>query len=247
MLKSFSSALSFLTVFRIPYTDSILSPKELAASFACFPLAGLVLGGIYYGTAFLLRGRVPLLLLAVLIASLTVLLTRGLHLDGLADFADGVWGGSTPERRLEIMKDSRVGTFGVLALIIALGLKIAAIEAGLEANYLAVLLVAPVFSRFAMAAAAFGSIYARKEGLGKPFLENMTAKHLMLAAVFAAIASSPAGIASILYLIAVLVCVFGMRTISVKFLGGITGDVLGAVNEISETVVLVLGACVVHG
>ncbi|MGA2403955.1 MAG: adenosylcobinamide-GDP ribazoletransferase [Syntrophobacteraceae bacterium] len=245
MLKSFSAALSFLTVFRIPFTDSILSPKELGAGFACFPLAGLVLGLIYYSAAVVFQARVPGLLLSVLIACLTALLTRGLHFDGLADFADGIWGGSTPQRRLEIMKDSRSGTFGVLALIIGVSLKIASIDALISGGCLAPLLVAPVYSRFAMAATAYGSQYARKDGLAKPFLENVKIEHVAIAALLAAAATLPVGFKLMLYLVPVVGCVFLFKLISKKYLGGITGDVLGAVNEVSEIVVLVLGACTV--
>ncbi len=243
MLKNFSVALSFLTVFRLPFTDSILEPQELAASFACFPLAGFVLGLIYCATALVLKDHVPALLLSVLIASLTALLTRGLHFDGLADLADGLWGGSTPQRRLEIMKDSRIGTFGVLALIIAVCLKIASIHALISGNYISPLLIAPVFSRFAMAATAYGSRYARKDGLGKPFLENIKIEHLAIAAFLAIAVAIPAGFKLMLCFVPVLVCVIFFRTISAKYLGGITGDVLGAVNEVAEVVVLAFGAC----
>ncbi|MHC1725587.1 MAG: adenosylcobinamide-GDP ribazoletransferase [Syntrophobacteraceae bacterium] len=244
MLKGFSVALSFLTIFRIPFTESLLSAKDLAASFAFFPLTGAILGLIYCGAALFLTGSVPPLLLAVLIASLTILLTRGLHFDGLADFADGIWGGATPERRLEIMKDSRSGAFGVLALIMGVSLKIASIHALIQGNYLAPLFVAPVFSRFAMAVAAYRSGYARKEGLGKPFLEHIRIEHLIVAALFAAAAGLAGGIYSILYTASILGCVVLFRLVSKRHLGGITGDVLGALSEVSEIVILVIGACV---
>jgi adenosylcobinamide-GDP ribazoletransferase len=243
MFKSFSGALSFLTVFRIPFADPVLSAKELAAGFSCFPLIGLILGCIYYCAAHFLSRWVPALLLAVMIASLTVFLTRGLHLDGLADLADGIWGGATPERRLEIMKDSRSGAFGVLALVLAVSFKIASIQTLLQAGNLAPLLLAPVFSRFAMAAAAFSGIYARKEGLGKSFVDEIRVEHLGLAALFTAAAAIPAGVYTVLYFVPVLGCVFLFRTMSRRYLGGITGDVLGAVSEASEIIVLVIGAC----
>jgi adenosylcobinamide-GDP ribazoletransferase len=243
MLKSFTTALSFLTIIRVPFTKSILTAEELAASFSCFPLAGLILGFIYYGTAVLLTGNVPALLLSVLIPALMVLFTRGLHLDGLADFADGIWGGSTPERRLEIMKDSRSGAFGVLALIFAMASKIASVHALVSGTYLAPLIIAPVFSRFAMAAAAYGSTYARSEGLGKPFLEHMRKEHLILAAIFTTLAASATGLSSLLYFVPVLGTVFFLKSLSAKLLGGITGDVLGTVNEVNETIVLVIAAC----
>jgi adenosylcobinamide-GDP ribazoletransferase len=245
MLKSFSAALSFLTIFRIPSTVPIMSREELASGVASFPLAGLILGLIYYGAGSALNGRVPCLLLSVLIASLTVLLTRGLHFDGLADLADGIWGGSTPERRLEIMKDSRSGAFGVLALVLAVSFKIASIDALISRDYLVPLLLAPVFSRFAMAVMAYGSQCARKDGLGKLFLEDLKIEQVAIAAALTAATVLPAGFKPMLYFIPVLGCVFLFRLISRKYLGGITGDVLGALNEVSEIVVLALGACAV--
>jgi adenosylcobinamide-GDP ribazoletransferase len=245
MLKSFTAALSFLTIIRVPLTQSILTAEELAASFSCFPLAGLILGLIYYGTAVILKGSVPALLLSVLIPAVMVLLTRGLHFDGLADLADGLWGGSTPERRLEIMKDSRSGAFGVLALIFAVAFKIASIHQLISAGCLTPLLIAPVFSRFAMVAAAYRSRYARSEGLGKPFLECMRTEHLILGAVFTTLAAAATGLYSLFYFIPVLGLVYFLRFISNKYLGGITGDVLGSVNELSEILVLLIAACLI--
>jgi adenosylcobinamide-GDP ribazoletransferase len=246
MLKSLSTALSFLTIIRLPFTRSIFTAEELAASFSCFPLAGLALGLTCYASAFFLRNHVPALLLSVLIPALMVLLTRGLHLDGLADFADGIWGGATPERRLEIMKDSRSGAFGVLALIFAIALKIASVVTLISVNHLTPLLIAPVFSRFAMVAAAYGSPYARSKGLGKPFLEHMRKEHLILAFAFTALIAGLSDIYSLLYFIPVLSAVFILRFISIKLLGGITGDVLGSVNEICEIFVFVIAACLIQ-
>lgn len=242
MLKRFSAALSFLTVFRVPFTNSILSGKELVEGVSCFPLAGLVLGFIYAGAAWCLKGRIPGLLLSVLIVTLTAILTRGLHWDGLADLADGIWGGTTPERRLEIMKDSRTGSFGVLALILGAAVKIASIDALISENYFVPLLLAPVFSRFAMGLLAFGGTHARKDGLGKLFMQDLKIEHVVTAAIFAVVAAAIADFKSLLYLVPVFGCVLVFRLVSTKTLGGITGDVLGALNETAEMVVLVLGA-----
>jgi len=243
MLKSFSAALSFLTIIRIPFTQSILTPAELAGSFTCFPLAGIILGLIYCATARVFETIVPTLLLSVLICAFMAILTRGLHLDGLADLTDGLWGGMTPERRLEIMKDSHIGSFGVLALVLALSFKIAAIHGILTAGRLAPLLLAPVFGRFAIVAAAYGSTYARKEGLGKAFLENMGTRHLACALAFTAIAAVIPGPRYLALILPVLGLVLFVRFFTRRLIGGITGDVLGAVSETTEIIVLFLGAC----
>jgi adenosylcobinamide-GDP ribazoletransferase len=243
MLKSFSAALSFLTIFRLPFAQPVTNSKELVAGVACFPLTGLVLGLIYYGAAITLKGHVPNLLLSVLIVFLSILLTRGFHFDGLADFADGIWGGSSPERRLEIMKDSRIGTFGVLALIMGILLKTASIDALASGSHLVTLVLAPVYSRFAQAAMLYGGKHARKDGLGKLFLEDLKIEHLAIAAAMTAAVALPAGGKALLYLVPVIGCVVLFRLLSMKYLGGITGDVLGALNEVSEMIVLALGAC----
>ncbi len=235
--------MSFLTIIRVPFARSILGPPELAASFSCFPLAGLVLGLVYSGTAMLLAGHVPPFVLSVFVCALMVVLTRGFHLDGLADLGDGFWGGSTPERRLEIMKDSRVGTFGVLALVLALAFKIASIDSLISTGKFTPLLLAPVFARFAMVAAAFGSNYARREGLGRPFLEHMRTGHLLFAALFCLAASLAAGPRQVFYFAPALAAVVLFRYFSQRLLGGITGDVFGATSETTEILILVLGAC----
>lgn len=232
-----------MTIIRIPFTESILTPRELAGSFACFPLAGCILGLIYCAVARLFGGHVPPALLAVLICAFMVILTRGLHLDGLADLTDGLWGGMTPERRLEIMKDSHIGSFGVLALVLAISFKIAAILGLLMAGRLEPLLLAPVFGRFSIVATAYGSTSARKDGLGKAFLENMGTRHLLCAALFTALAAVIPGPRYLVYLLPVLGLVLFIRLITHRLIGGITGDVLGAVSETTEIVVLFLGAC----
>lgn len=221
-----------------------MTAEELAAGFSAFPLAGLVLGAVYYAAARCLSGHVPPLVLAALIAALMIILTRGLHFDGLADFADGLWGGATPERRLEIMKDSRSGAFGVLALILDVSLRIASVHALLLSGSFLPVLLTPVFGRLAMTIAAYGSTYARPKGLGKPFLENMRLRHLLTAVFSTVLIVAIFDFRFLLYAIPVLACVGLLRAIAGRLLGGITGDVLGATCEISEIVVLSIASSV---
>ena len=243
--RRFSVALSFLTVFRLPGGfPADAAPGDLAESFAVFPLVGLVLGGCSLLTAYLLHKIMPAALAAVWTTIAATLLTRALHLDGLGDLADGLGGGYTPARRLEIMKDSRSGAFGVIAIVLALSVKIVSLSAILAAgNWLALPLI-PAVSRFAIVAAAYKMDYARREGgMGKPFLENMRGASLFWAAALAAV---PAVLLSPryfwLYLAGALLVAGAMRGLSRRTLGGVTGDVLGAVNEAAEMVLYTIAA-----
>lgn len=249
MTKSIALAFSFLTilpVFAERARDA--SPRELAASFSAFPIVGAALGILMAGSAFLLHTHVPLPILAVLLTLSMAVLTRFLHLDGLADLADGLWGGYTIERRLEIMKDSRTGSFGAAALSLILLLKSASIFSLLTHQAWPVVFMSPVFSRFAMVLAAHGSPYARKEGgLGESFLTHMTLNDLLKAAAISAVLSLPVSIPQAAILMpAAIAAAWTVKAIAIRMLGGITGDVLGAINEITEAVILAAGAILTY-
>ena len=106
------TAFQFLTIFPAVIRRAFTA-EELGQAVGFFPLVGLAVGGILYGLEFALRLLFPMPLVAVMIVSVWLLLTRALHFDGFLDMCDGLFGGFTPERRLEIMRDSRVGAFGV--------------------------------------------------------------------------------------------------------------------------------------
>jgi adenosylcobinamide-GDP ribazoletransferase len=245
MWKSLTIAISFLTIFRLPCTSSQpVTPGDLARSFSWFPLVGLMLGLWMAALAYLLQNAPPLLVAALLTALLAIA-TRGLHLDGLADLADGIAGGYTPERRLEIMKDSQTGPFGALALIFAVLLKTAALYTLVPGGCWSGILLAPALSRFAMVLAAYKMPYARSvEGLAKPFLEQMDFQQLLVAFLMSAtflVFFCPKF--AVFYAGIVFACAGLMRFWARRWLGGMTGDVLGALNEITETVLLAVSAC----
>jgi len=249
MWKHFTIAVSFLTIFRLPYTAvQMAKPADLAGSFSWFPLVGIMLGLCMVAVAHLLQSAPPLLLAVILTAFLAIL-TRGLHLDGLADLADGVGGGYTAERRLEIMKDSRTGTFGALALIFAVLLKSAAIYTLVLGHCWSGMLLAPALSRFAMVLGAYRMPYARSAGgLGKPFLEHMDLQHLLsaflLSVMFLVLFSLKLGV---FYLVIAMGCAGLIRFLARRWLAGMTGDVLGALNEITEIALLGTSACCCGG
>jgi adenosylcobinamide-GDP ribazoletransferase len=245
MWKHFSLAVSFLTLARLPHTPSDgITPADLAGSFSWYPAVGLLLGACLVAVASLLQSGPPLLI-AVLLTALLAILTRGLHLDGLADLADGIGGGYTPERRLEIMKDSRTGAFGALALIFGVMLKSAALCTLVPAHCWSAILLAPAMSRFAMVLGAYQMPHARSTGgLARPFLEYINIQQLLgasaLSIAFLALFSMKY---AVFYLILTMGCAGLLRSLARRCLGGMTGDVLGALNEITEIVLLTVSAC----
>ena len=246
LYRHFSTAVTFLTILPVPFFRSqVIAAADLAKSFSFFPLAGLIIGSLCLVSTLILRNWMPPVLIAVTIAALLALLTRGLHLDGLADLADGIGGGYTPERRLQIMKDSHIGAFGTVALVFAVVFKVAALYTIIQAHYWTPLLLAPTFSRLTMVLTAYKSPYARSEGgLGKPFLEHMTGRQTLIAAIlscFPALLLEPTSL--VFYLLATTLCAAAFRLLSRRSLGGITGDVLGATNEVSEIVLFTISAC----
>lgn len=248
MWNQLGLALSFLTVFRLPGTRCASpEPQDLAGSMAWFPLVGLVLGAVTAGAARLIAGG-PTWPAATAVVALMALLTRGLHLDGLADLADGIAGSHTRERRLEIMKDSRVGTFGVLALVFAVLFKVAAIEVLMSRQSWIPLLLVPAMSRLGMVLAAYRMAHARKAGgLAQPFLEHLHARQVWTA-VFLGTAPLLAWDfrSGALCLLLLLLCVGLFRTMAARCLGGTTGDVLGAVNEVVEISLFFLSAAILR-
>ena len=160
-----------------------------------------------------------------------------LHLDGFLDACDGLLGGQTPQARLEIMKDERVGAFALAGGILLLLMKYSAL-AGIEGISPA-LILAPVLSRWAMAAAIFAFPYARPEGLGKAMKDHTTMRQVLVATLFATgisvfILGWPGLAAAGLALLVML----GAARITLRRIPGLTGDLYGAINELVEAAVL---------
>ncbi|MDD3580041.1 MAG: adenosylcobinamide-GDP ribazoletransferase [Desulfobacca sp.] len=239
MMRSFGLALTFLTIF--PYPRHLAgSAAELAQAMRWFPLIGLFLGLflclVYSGLALLFPAAV---VSAGLIAVLAVA-TRGLHLDGLADTLDGLGGGYSPEASLRIMKDSALGAFGVLGLILILLLKFALMLALTERAEVPALILFPIISRWSMVGLAYLSPYARPEGgLGQPMTSLVAGREIVIASLSAVL------LAVLIYgwrgLVALGLVALSTWVASRYFkqrLGGITGDVLGAINELHEVLAL---------
>ena len=241
-LSSFGTALKTLTAIPWPGRES----KDFASSLVWFPVTGLLLGLILYGLSLLWElspfspwpGGAALFLIAA-----GICLTRGLHFDGLADWADSIGGSPEREKRLSIMKDTSLGTFGVLALIIVLLSKWIAFERLISSGSTFWLLIILVISRSMMVELMTTLPYARTEGgMGRPFVIQASTRHRVLSHAATIAVCIPFGPFSLfLFCLAWLeTWLFGIRCLG-QF-GGITGDLLGAANELVEVTLLMICA-----
>lgn len=239
-------ALGFLT--RLPVGRAAHSPARMRASTVWLPLAGMIVGAFSAGVFLLAAQVLPPVVALLLATAATLLLTGALHEDGLADTADGL-GARTRERALEIMRDSRIGAYGVLALGIVLALRIAALAA-LPVGVAAVVLVAAGgASRASAVLVVATSRYARPEGAGGFTVRPPGPRRLIVAMLPAlaglALVAWAAGWAAAGGAVLGLAAGHGSRVLWERRLGGYTGDTLGATQQLSE-VGMVLGvlACV---
>jgi adenosylcobinamide-GDP ribazoletransferase len=242
MLEGFISAVRTLSVLPMPGREA----DRMTASLPWFPVVGALLGAILYGLWWLIHlaglGGWSAGMALVLVSAAAVL-TRGLHLDGLADAADGLFSMTGKTRTLEIMKDSRIGTFGVLALLMTIGLKWVALERLLVLEGVIWMLPAFVVSRAAMVELSASLPYAREAaGTGAPFVNGAGARHKLGGWLIAAILVAPVGPLALLAPVIGYITVKVLGRVCLKRLGGVTGDLLGAACEITETLLLLIGA-----
>lgn len=233
------AAFGLLSRLPVPVHGEAAQRRGAAAAWA-FPLVGALLAGIAgtLHTTAMLAG-LPGTLSAILAVSALVLLTGALHEDGLADMADGVWGGWTRERRLEIMKDSRIGSYGVLVLILSVALRIGALASLPPLQVGWALVAASVLSRTAMVL-LWGTLRpARRTGLsahaGRP--RAATCRLAAVIGIGLCAALLPLGTAA-LCTIAAILAVGSVGLIAWRKIGGQTGDVLGAAQQVAEIAVL---------
>jgi adenosylcobinamide-GDP ribazoletransferase len=240
-MKSFLRAISFLTILplgQIPLSEE----KELARSMAFFPLAGLVIGLLLAIGYYLLSLILPKSVTLWLTIGLLALLTRGLHLDGFADTMDGLASGGSKEKILEVMRDSHIGAFGVVGLILLIGGKYFALDQIANPSIHYSLILMAVMGRNAMVLVCYRSPYARSEGgLAKPFVENLSAREVLVSSALTfGIAFLLMGAKGIAIFLGIGLFSLGYRYFFIKKLGGVTGDILGAANELAELLCLLL-------
>lgn len=235
-----ASAVRTLTILPFPGRES----ESPATTLYWFVPIGAFLGFVLYGVALVCQPLDAPLLSGSLIIGLLAYLTRAFHLDGLCDMFDGFGGGWTKEAKLEIMKDSHVGVFGVIALIMTLLVKVSAVALLIERGGLVFLVYAPLLSRFFVATQAVCNPYARKEGgTAARSVTEARLRHFLVALgwVVGAFFFAPLVTVAIMGGVGAVVTI-GIAWSARKQIGGVTGDILGATVELSETAMLVVVA-----
>lgn len=238
-MRALLAAFAFLTRLPMP-VQALPGPHLRGQSVLYYPLVGLALGGLLVLLASLL-GTVHAMLSAALVLLAWVLLTGGLHLDGLADSADA-WAGGHGDRvrTLAIMKDPASGPAGVSAIVLLLLIKFSALAALLVQSEYAALWLAPLFGRAALALLFVTTPYVRAGGLGAAQAEHLPRQAVIL--VLLAVAVTPVivfGLPGTVLVAVALALLFMLRRLMVQRLGGMTGDTLGASCEVVEAAVLV--------
>ncbi len=234
----FLLAIQFMTRLPTP-RDAGFTSERLTAATRYYPLIGMIVGlisaGVFYGVHLIL----PVLIAVLLSTAAGLFLTGAFHEDGLADTFDGIGGGASKDRALDIMKDSRIGVFGAAALILALSIKIAALSSLEPQSIVIGLVAAHGLSRFSSVIVIATSRYVRAEGAGKHTSQGISGAGLTVATITAALCLTV--IAYFLSPAAALWSAAGlcaghvfMRAIFERKLGGYTGDTLGAVQQTSE-------------
>jgi adenosylcobinamide-GDP ribazoletransferase len=235
-------AASFLTI--LPLIDQRPASEEtVAASFVWFPFVGFAIGVALAAEDWILAHFFAQVVRSVLIVASLIVVTGGIHLDGLADTADALGAGRDRTRALEILRDSRVGTFGATAIFFDLTLKILALSTLAGGRRYAALIIAPTLARFAMVMVGVGLPYLRESGAGTAFLNRQgPGWRRRVAVIFliivCAILLSPFRTVGVLALSIALLIAFLMHLFYRRWLGGVTGDLIGACGELVEIAVL---------
>lgn len=221
-----------------------VTEEDLARSVLFFPAVGLALGAACAGVGWLhLAGFLPAAIAAALVVVLLALVTGGLHLDGLADLFDGLAGGrGERDRTLRIMRDSRVGAAGALALLLVVVLQLAAIRELLDHRELLGLLAFPAIARFSVIPQLAFFPYARPTGLGRVFHGRVAVTPLAAESILLVAWSLRLGHGLLVQIATALAVSLAVGFWLTRRLGGLTGDVYGATISLCETVTLLVAA-----
>jgi adenosylcobinamide-GDP ribazoletransferase len=224
----------------IPWKHPV-DTEKVGRAVSFFPVAGIFIGLILAGLNWILGMILPQAVINILLIAMLVLITGAMHLDGLMDTCDGLAVHRTSEERLKVMRDSRVGSFGVIGACLVLLTKFILLNNIPVHLMLITLIMVPTISRWTMVYALFAFPYARPSGMGKTFKQAANWKRLIIATVITlAIAIALFQLAGfIIMFMAWVITVISSMFLKRKF-NGLTGDNYGAINEIAETFTLIV-------
>ena len=241
-MQSLRLAIGFLTI--VPAGPRGVPPTGPARSY--FPLVGLALGGVLAGLDIALGQVLPRMVVGAVLLIAMLVLTRGLHTEGFLDVCDGLLGGHRPSERLRILRDTHVGAFAVIGGTSLLLLKWTLLVSVPDAGRIALLVLFPCMSRLGMVLAMDAFTYVRRQGIGSSFQVGRSRWQLVLALATALAAGGMLGGIGGLVLAGTAIGVsLGLGWSFTGLIGGLTGDAYGAVNEMAEVSVLVMGIALV--
>ncbi|MDD5691500.1 MAG: adenosylcobinamide-GDP ribazoletransferase [Candidatus Omnitrophica bacterium] len=237
-MSSLLLALQFLTT--LPLKIINFSDKKMAWALVYFPIVGLFLGLMLLGLNILLSilGASSVVINIILVIVL-IIITGGMHLDGVADTADAFLSGKGKKEMLEIMRDSHIGVMGVLSLISIILLKIGLFSSVYVSVKPAALILMCIVSRWSVVLAMYLFPYARQEGKAKLFIQGMNLKIFVISTAVAVVCSFLIWrIPGLIVLLTVALCAYAIGKLVSQKIGGVTGDTLGATIELMEITVL---------
>jgi adenosylcobinamide-GDP ribazoletransferase len=230
-MNDLRTALGLLTIFPVRYA------KISAGALAWYPAIGLFIGATLVTVHFLLQLALPNLVVAVIDVAMWAMITGGLHLDGFADACDALFAATTRERRLEILRDVHLGTFGVVGLILLLTLKVATVA---NATTLTPIFLAPILGRWAIVFAATFPL-ARREGMAATFIAGLSRRQVLLATMIAVLCCAIFGWLGLAAFVGAAMIAGLVGRMALNRLGGLTGDIYGMICESVEVGVLLIG------
>ncbi|XAM39964.1 Adenosylcobinamide-GDP ribazoletransferase [Terrisporobacter petrolearius] len=247
IMKRFIGLLQFMT--RIPIKADIGFDEEFHKSIVYFPLVGFVIGLISFSIGSLSIQIFDPFITSIIIVAGEVILTGGLHIDGLGDTFDAIYSNRDKERMLEIMKDSRLGTNSLLAILFLVLIKIGLLNSAINSNLMCLVIFMPMISRLGVIVMLYKTVTPRKVGMGNVFIGKAT-KGMFITAILYTVAilvvitkflflSTTLNIVKLLLSI-VIVMLFDylFKNHIYKKIDGVTGDILGCTIELGELIFL---------
>lgn len=234
-MRNLRTAFGLLTTLPFGMPENWL-PGDSGRAGIWYPLVGIVVGGLTWLSFLALTPYFPPLVVGVLTVLTWVSLTGGLHLDGLADCCDGLLSSNTPSRRLEIMKDPHLGTFGGIGLLLLLLAKVTALSLLTPSSGLSIILAATISRWFILPASLLP--LANPGGMGADFVAGFRRSAIFITAILPMGLAFLLGMQGLFALLAALIAAAAVLGLACKRIHGVTGDVFGMLVEVTETAVL---------